>query len=93
MQKELCRYLLPVLRKKYNTVRHSKKYPPKFLSGPFIFVEIFECFFEIVKRIIQQTFKILKTNEWLKEISDNNIFQSVITLLSQVVTQRNGYRF
>ena len=29
MQKELGRYLLPVLRKKYNTVRHSKKYPPK----------------------------------------------------------------
>ena len=29
MQKELGRYLLPVFRKKYNTVRHLKKYPPK----------------------------------------------------------------
>ena len=29
MQKELGRYLLPVFRKKYKTVRHLKKYPPK----------------------------------------------------------------
>ena len=29
MQKELGGYLLPVLRKKYNTVRHLKKYTPK----------------------------------------------------------------
>ena len=29
MQKELGRYLLPVSRKKYKTVRHLKKYPPK----------------------------------------------------------------
>ena len=28
MQKELGRYLLPVFRKKYKTVRHLKKYPP-----------------------------------------------------------------
>ena len=61
---------------------------------PLFSLKIFEFFFlKSLKRIIQQTFKILKTNEWLKEISDNNIFQSVITLLSQVVTQRNGYRF
>ena len=39
MQKELRRYLLPVFRKKYKTVRHLKKYPPKqvlnfaYLSG------------------------------------------------------------
>ena len=30
MQKELDRYLLPVLRKKYKTDLHLKKYPPKF---------------------------------------------------------------
>jgi len=29
MQKELGRYLLPVLRKKYKTDRHLKKYPPE----------------------------------------------------------------
>ena len=29
MQKELGRYLLPVLRKKYKTDPHLKKYPPK----------------------------------------------------------------
>ena len=29
MQKELGRYLLPVFRKKYKTVRHLKQYPPK----------------------------------------------------------------
>ena len=29
MQKELGRYLLPVSRKKYKTIRHLKKYPPK----------------------------------------------------------------
>ena len=29
MQKELDRYLLPVLRKKYKTDLHLKKYPPK----------------------------------------------------------------
>ena len=29
MQKELGRYLLPGSRKKYKTVRHLKKYPPK----------------------------------------------------------------
>ena len=29
MQKELGRYLLLVFRKKYKTVRHLKKYPPK----------------------------------------------------------------
>ena len=29
MQKELGRYLLPVFRKKYKTVRRLKKYPPK----------------------------------------------------------------
>ena len=50
-----------------------------------------DIFSKIEIRIIQQTFKILKTNEWLKEISDNNIFQSVTTLLSQVVTARNGF--
>ena len=31
MQKELGRYLLPVLRKKYKTDLHLKKYPPMFL--------------------------------------------------------------
>ena len=30
LQKELGRYLLPVFRKKYKTVRRLKKYPPKF---------------------------------------------------------------
>ena len=29
MQKELGRYLLPVLRKKYKTDPHLKKYPPE----------------------------------------------------------------
>ena len=29
IKKELGRYLFPVLRKKYKTVRHLKKYPPK----------------------------------------------------------------
>ena len=33
LQKELGRYLLPVFRKKYKTVRHLKKYPPKFCFG------------------------------------------------------------
>ena len=35
MQKELGQYLLPVSRKKYNTVRHLKKYPPIFWSPKF----------------------------------------------------------
>ena len=34
MQKELGRYLLPVFRKKYNTVRHLKKYPRTDSNGP-----------------------------------------------------------
>ena len=38
--------------------------------------------------IIQQTFKILKTTDWLNVISDNNIFQAIITLLAQVATSR-----
>ena len=47
MQKELSWYLLPVLRKKYKTVRHLKKYPPKdrapsyipAIFGPFVQLE------------------------------------------------------
>ena len=41
MQKELGRYLLPVFRKKYNTVRHLKKYPPKKTHGFFLSVFFF----------------------------------------------------
>ena len=33
MQKELGRYLLPVLRKKYKTDPHLKKYPPNVTFG------------------------------------------------------------
>ena len=33
MQKGLGRYLLPALRKKYKTVRHLKKYPPKVIQA------------------------------------------------------------
>ena len=33
MQKELDRYLSPVLRKKYKTDLHLKKYPPKNYKG------------------------------------------------------------
>ena len=43
----------------------------------------------ITSRIIQQSHKILTTAQWLKDISDNNIFQSIITILSQVATTRN----
>ena len=42
----------------------------------------------IVSRILQQTHKILKTPIWLKIISDNNIFQSIITIISAVATKR-----
>ena len=45
----------------------------------------------IVSRIIQQTHKILKTAVWLKVISDNNIFQSIITILSNIATKRKQF--
>ena len=46
MQKELGRYLLPVLRKKYKTVRHLKKYPPKIKNYNLNVKEVRYSFFE-----------------------------------------------
>ena len=43
MQKELDRYLSPVLRKKYKTDLHLKKYPPNMFVGIRAFADQHSC--------------------------------------------------
>ena len=59
MQKELGRYLFPVFRKKYKTVRHLKKYPPKTL---------FQC--EVIGqfRVIQKYTNVQLTESYIYSI-------------------------